>query len=141
MSSTTAFTTAGKLAFLKGEILAAHTFKYALYTSTATNGAATSVYSTTNEITGTGYTAGGNTLSGYAATTSGTTAYLDWADTSWTSASFTAESGMVYDDTDTVGPKRAIAIMGFGGNQTVTAGTFTIQFPVADATNAIVRLA
>lgn len=140
MSSTTAFTTAAKLAFLKGEILAAHTFKLALFTSTATNGAATSVYSTTNEISGTGYTAGGQALSGYAATTSGTTAYLDWTDVTWSGATFTAESGMIYDDTDTVGPKRAVAILGFGGNQSVTAGNFTIQFPVADATNAIVRL-
>lgn len=141
MASTSAFTTAAKLAFLKGEVLAAHVYKIALFTSSATNGAATTGYTTTNEVSGTGYTAGGNTLSAYAATTSGTTAFLDWADTSWSSASFTAASALLYDDTDTVGPDRALLVLDFGGDKTVTSGTFTIQFPTPDATNAILRLA
>jgi len=141
MANSTAFTTAGKLAFLKGELLASHTYKIALYTSSASLGSGTTGYSATNEVSGTGYTATGNTLSGYAATTSGTTAFLDWADTSWTTATFTANAALIYDDTDTVGPDRAVSTHYFGGDQTVTAATFTLQFPAADASNAIVRIA
>jgi hypothetical protein len=141
MAISSAFTTPAKLAFLKGELLASHTYKIALYTSSATLDASTTGYSATNEISGTGYTATGNTLSGYAATTSGTTAFLDWADTSWTSSSFTAAGCLIYDDTDTVGPDRSLCTISFGGDKTVTSGTFTIQFPTADATNAILRLA
>lgn len=144
MAITSAFTTAGKLAFMKGELEAADVYKIALFTNAASLGAATAVYVNTgiNEVaSGGGYTTGGNTLASYAATTSGTTAFLDWADSSWSSASFTAAGAMIWDDTDTVGPDRAIGILDFGGDKTVTSGTFTIQFPVADATNAILRIA
>lgn len=140
MASTTAFCTAAKLAFMKGELLAAHTYKISLYTSTATNGAATTAYSATNEISGTGYSAGGATLGTYSAALSSTTAVLSWANPSWTTATFTAASCLIYDDTDTVAPKRALAVFDFGGNQTVNSGTFTIQFPTADNVNGLIRI-
>jgi hypothetical protein len=142
MAISSAFTTPAKLAFLKGEILASHTYKIPLYTSSATLDATTGSYSATNEVaSGAGYTTTGNTLASYAATSSGTTAFLDWADTSWTTASFTAAGCTIYDDTDTVGPDRVLCTISFGGDKTVTSGTFTIQFPTPDATNAILRLA
>ena len=114
------------------------TFKIALFTSAATLSAATTTYSTTNEVTGTNYTAGGNTLAGTALATSGTTAYLDFTDTTWTTATITANGAMIYNSTQ---GNRAVAILAFGGDKTSTAGDFTIQFPTADATNAIIRIA
>lgn len=142
MAISSAFTTPAKLAFLKGELLASHTYQIALYTSAATLDASTAAYTATNEVAnGNGYTTRGNTLAGYAATTSGTTAFLDWSDTSWTTASFTAAGCLIFDETDTVGPDRSLATISFGGDKTVTSGTFTIQFPTPDATNAILRLA
>jgi hypothetical protein len=142
MAISSAFTTAAKLAFLKGEILASHVYQIPLYVSAATLDATTAAYTATNEVAnGSGYTTRGNTLAGYAATTSGTTAFLDWSDTSWTTASFTAAGCMIFDETDTVGPDRSLCTISFGGDKTVTSGTFTIQFPTPDATNAILRLA
>lgn len=138
MPSTTAFTTAAKLAYLRGEILAAHTYRMPLYTSVANNGAATAAYTTTGEVTGTGYTATGNALTSFASSSSGTTAWIDFADTTWSSASFTAASSLLYSDTNP--SDVAIGVFDFGGNQTVASGTFTLQFPTPDATNAIVRL-
>ena len=116
----------------------ADTFKIALYTSTSAMGAATTAYTATNEITGTGYTAGGATLSNVAPTTSGTTAYTDFADASWTTATFTANGALIYNSTQS---NRAVCSLSFGGDKTATAGTFTVVFPTADATNAIIRLA
>ncbi len=116
-------------------------FKIALYTSSATLGAGTTAYSTTNEITnssGTAYTAGGATLTSVTPTTSGTTALCDFADVSFSSASFTANGALIYNDTQS---DKAVAVIAFGGDKTVTSGTFTIQFPTADATNAIIRIA
>lgn len=139
MSSTTAISTAGKAAWLQGQILSSHTFKCALYTSTATNGASTATYSSTNEISGTGYTGGGASLSGFAVATSGTTAYLTFSNVSWTSATFTAESAEIYDSSDTVGPNRSLIILDFGGNQSVSNGTFTIQFPAATGSTALLQ--
>ena len=118
-----------------------NTFKIALFTSSATLGASTTAYSTSNEITnssGTAYTAGGATLTSVTPTTSGTTALCDFADVSFTSASFTANGALIYNDTQS---DKAVAVIAFGSDKTVTSGTFTIQFPTADATNAIIRLA
>ena len=113
-------------------------FKIALYTSSATLGPSTTVYSTTNEITGTGYTAGGNTLTTVAPTFSGTTAFLDFNDTTWSTATITANGALIYNSTQS---NRAAAVLAFGGDKTSTAGDFTIVFPVADASNAIIRIA
>lgn len=114
------------------------TVKTALYTSSATLGASTTAYSSTNEISGAGYTAGGATMANATPVTSGTTAIYDWADVSWTSASFTANGSESYNSSKS---NKAIFIIAFGSDQTVTAGTFTIQWPVADASNAIIRIA
>ena len=117
------------------------TFKIALYTSSATLGAGTTAYSTSNEITnssGTAYTAGGATLTSVTPTTSGTTAFCDFADVSYTSASFTANGALIYNDDQS---DKAVAVIAFGGDKTVSSGTFTIQFPTADASNAIIRIA
>ena len=113
-------------------------FKIALYTSTATLGASTTLYSTTNEITGTGYTAGGNTLTNVTPTTSGTTAFTDFADTTWTTATITANGALIYNSSKS---NKAVAVLAFGSDKTSTAGDFTIVFPTADATNAIIRIA
>jgi hypothetical protein len=116
------------------------TFKIALYTSTATLGAATTAYSTTDEVTGTGYFAGGNTLTiSQVPTSSGTTAFLDFADTTWPSATITARGAVIYLSNGTTNP--AVAVLDFGSDKSSTAGDFTIQFPTADATNAIIRIA
>lgn len=117
----------------------ADTFKIALYTSTATLGATTTAYSATNEITGTGYTAGGNTLTiSQVPTSTSTTAWLDFADSTWTSATITANGALIYNSTQ---GNRAVAVLAFGGDKTSTAGDFTIIFPTADSTNAIIRIA
>ena len=114
------------------------TFKIALYTSSASLGASTTAYSTSNEISGTGYTAAGATLTSVTPTTSGTTALCDFADVSFTSASFTANGALIYNDSQS---DKAVAVIAFGGDKTVSSGTFTIQFPTADASNAIIRIA
>ena len=119
-----------------------NTFKIALYTSSATLGAGTTAFSSTNEITntsGTAYTSGGATLTSVTPTTDSTTAVCDFADVSFTNASFTANGALIYNDSASGDP--ACAVIAFGGDKTVTSGTFTIQFPTADATNAIIRLA
>lgn len=116
------------------------TFKIALYTSAATLGAATTAYTTSNEVVGTGYTAGGQTLTiSQVPTSSGTTAYLDFADVTWTTATITARGALIYLDNGTTNP--AVAVLDFGADKTSTAGNFTVQFPTADASNAIVRIA
>jgi len=116
----------------------ADTFKIALFTSSATLGATTTAYSTTNEVSGTGYTAGGNTLTNVAPTSSGTTAYTDFADTTWSTATITANGALIYNSTQS---NKAVAVLAFGGDKTSTAGDFTIIFPTADATSAIIRIA
>ena len=114
------------------------TFKIALYTSSATLSAATTAYSVTNEASGTGYTAGGNTLTTVAPTSSGTTAFLDFNDTTWSTATITANGALIYNSTQS---NKAVAVLAFGGDKTSTAGDFTIIFPTADASNAILRIA
>lgn len=118
----------------------ADTFKTALYTSSATLGASTTAYSSSNEITnaaGSAYTAGGATLTTVAPTSSGTTAFLDFNDVTWASASFTANGALIYNSTQS---NKAVAVLAFGGDKTATNGDFTIQFPTADASNAIIRI-
>ena len=146
MAITSAVCTSFKVELLKGvhnfTATTGNTFKIALYTSSATLGASTTAFSSSNEITntsGTAYTSGGATLTSVTPTTSGTTAVCDFADVSYTDATFTANGCLIYNDTATGDP--ACAVVAFGGDKTVTAGTFTIQFPTADATNAIIRLA
>ena len=114
------------------------TFKLALFTSSATLGASTTAYSTSNEVSGTGYSAGGATLTSVTPTTDGTTAVCDFADVSFTSASFTANGCLIYNSSQS---DKAVAVIAFGGDKTVSSGTFTIQFPTADASNAIIRIA
>jgi len=114
------------------------TFKIALFTSSATLGAATTAYTTSNEVTGTGYTAGGNTLTNVTPSTSGTTAFTDFADTTWSSATITARGALIYNSTDS---DKAVVVLDFGSDKTSTNGDFTIQFPSADASNAIIRIA
>lgn len=111
--------------------------KIALYVSAATLDASTTVYSSTNETTGTGYTAGGNTLSGATISLSGSTAIVDFSDTSWTTATFTARGALIYNSSKA---NRAIAVLDFGSDRSCSASTFTIQFPTPDASNAILRL-
>jgi hypothetical protein len=120
-----------------------NTFKIALYTSSATLAAATTAYSSTsNEITnssGSAYTAGGKALTNITPSLDGSTACADFDDISWTSASFTANGCLIYNDTATGDP--AVCAVAFGGDKTVSSGTFTIQFPAKAATTAIVRIA
>jgi hypothetical protein len=120
-----------------------HTFKIALYTSTATLGASTTAYATTNEVVGTGYTAGGIALTNIDPTSSGTTAFIDFADATWASATITAAGALIYNTTTDVGSAttNAVSVISFGGDKTSTNGDFVISFPVADASNAIVRIA
>ena len=115
-----------------------NTFKVAMYTSSANLGATTTAYSTSNEVSGTGYTAGGNTLAAVTPTSSGTTAFTDFAGTTWTSATITANGALIYNSTN---GNRAVAVLAFGGDKTSTNGDFTIVFPTADASNAIIRIA
>lgn len=118
----------------------AQVFKIALYTSAATLAASTTAYSATNEVSGTGYSAGGNTLTiSTNPTSSGTTAFLDFADTTWSTATITARGALIYLANGTTNP--AVAVLDFGSDKTSTAGDFTIQFPTADASNAIIRIA
>tara|TARA_Y100001938_G_C7881089_1_gene325029 strand:- start:78 stop:515 length:438 start_codon:yes stop_codon:yes gene_type:complete len=117
------------------------TFKIALYTSSASLGASTTAYSTSNEISntsGSAYSAGGATLTSVTPVLSGSTAVCDFNDVSFTSASFTANGCLIYNDDQS---DKAVAVIAFGGDKTVSSGTFTIQFPAADASNAIIRLA
>ena len=118
----------------------AQVFKIALFTSSATLGATTTAYATTNEVVGTGYTAGGNTLTISAnPASSGTTAFLDFADTTWSAATITARGALIYLSNGGTNP--AVAVLDFGSDKTSTAGDFTIVFPAADASNAIIRIA
>jgi hypothetical protein len=123
--------------FNKIQDLEADTIKIALYTSSATLGAATTAYSATNEVSGTGYTAGGETLTTATVDTSGTTAYVDFDNPEWTTATFTARGALIYNDT-TAGDN-SVAVLDFGGDFTVSSGTFRVVFPAPGAT-AIIRI-
>jgi hypothetical protein len=119
-----------------------NTFKTALYTSSATMSAATTAYSATNEVSGTGYSSGGAALTNVTPTTSSTTALTDFADLTWSGSSITARGAMIYNSSTTGGSaNRAVQVLDFGADKTSTSGDFTIQFPTADASNAIIRIA
>lgn len=114
------------------------TFKIALYTSSASLGAGTTAYTTSNEVSGTGYTAGGNTLTRVDPSSSGTTALTDFANSTWGSSTITARGALIYNDTDS---DKAVAVLDFGADKVSSGGDFTVSFPAADASNAIIRIA
>ena len=114
-------------------------FKLALYTSSASLGASTTAYTTSNEVSGTGYTAKGASLTRVDPSTSGTTALTDFADLTFSTATITARGALIFND-DASGDT-SVCVLDFGGDKTSTAGDFTIQFPTADASNAIIRIA
>ena len=153
MAITQAMTTS-----FKGEILlgvhdfratGGDTFKLALYTSAADLGAATTAYTSSNEVSGTGYTAGGGTLSNLGgAVTSGTTAFTDFNDLTFANATITARGALIYNTTpsaqsnsNTALTNPAVAVLDFGSDKTSTAGDFTIVFPAPAASTAIIRIA
>ena len=145
MAITSAICTSFKVELLKGvhnfTATTGNTFKIALYDSDATLGASTTAFSTSEEITntsGTAYTAGGASLTSVTPVASSTTAICDFADVSYSSASFTANGALIYNSSAS---NVAVCAIAFGSDKTATNGTFTIQFPTADATNAIIRLA
>ncbi len=117
----------------------ADTFKIALYTSSATLSAATTAYSSSNEVTGSGYTAGGNTLTvSQVPTSTSTTAWLDFSDSTWSTATITARGALIYNSTQS---NKAVAVLDFGSDKSSSAGDFTVVFPTADSSNAIIRIA
>lgn len=146
MAITQAMCTSFKQELLEGQHdfrTTGHTFFMALYTSSATLDATTTDYSATNEVSGTGYTAAGQQLTQVNPTTSGTTAFTDFADETWTTATITARGAIIYNTTTGggTGTTDAVCVLDFGGDKTSTAGDFTVQFPTADASNAIIRIA
>lgn len=143
MAITAGTCTSFKVALLNGEFDfssdTAQVFKIALYTSAATLDATTTAYSATDEASGSAYTAGGATLTiSTNPTSSGTTAYLDFADVTWAASSFTARGALIYNADGVTNP--AIAVLDFGADKTTSAADFVIQFPTANAANAIVRI-
>ena len=117
-----------------------NTFKLALYTNSASFTAATTAYTATNEVANSGtYAAGGGTLTKVTPTASGTTAFTDFGDLTFTSATITARGALIYNDTAAGDP--AVVVLDFGSDKTSTSGDFTIVFPTADASNAIIRIA
>ena len=145
MAITSAICTSFKVELLKGvhnfTATTGNTFKIALYDSDATLGASTTAFTTSEEITntsGTAYTSGGATLTSVTPVASSTTALCDFADVRFSSATFTANGALIYNSSAT---NAAVAAIAFGSDKTATNGTFTIQFPAADASNAIIRLA
>lgn len=145
MAITQAMCTSFKVALLDGEMDfssdTAQTFKIALYTSSASLDATTTAYTTSNEVaSGGGYTTGGETLTISAnPAASGTTAFLDFSDVTWASSTITARGALIYKADGSGNP--AIAALDFGADKISSSGDFTIQFPAADASNAIVRVA
>ena len=115
------------------------TFKLAMYTNSASFTAATTAYTTSNETSGTGYTAGGGTLTRVDPTTSSTTALTDFSDLTFSSSSLTARGAVIYNDSASGDP--TVVVLDFGSDKTSSSGDFTIVFPTADASNAIIRIA
>jgi hypothetical protein len=126
--------------FLGEHDLDTDAIKIALYTSAATLDASTTVYTTSNEVSssGTNYTAGGNTLTGATVSLSGTTAYVDFSDTSWTNATITARGALIYNSSKS---NKAIAVLDFGSDKISTNGTFTVQMPANTSSDALIRIA
>ena len=142
MAITSTLTTSFKKELLKGNHdfdNGADTFKLALYTSSATLGATTTSFTTTGQASGTNYTSGGANLTNVNPTSSGTTAFTDFADLTFGTATITARGCMIFNDSASGDP--AVAVFDFGGDKTSTAGSFTISFPTADASNAVIRIA
>ena len=140
MAITQAMATSFKVQLLNGQHnFTANTFKLALYTSSATLGENTTAYSATNEVPSTGnYSAGGNTLTvSVTPTNSGNVAYISFANTSWANATITANGALIYNSNLA---NAAVCVLAFGGDKTSTNGTFAVNFPTADASNAIIRL-
>ena len=140
MAITQAMATSFKVQLLNGQQnFSANTFKLALYTSSATLGENTTAYSATNEVPSTGnYSAGGNTLTvSVTPTNSGNVAYISFANTSWANATITANGALIYNANAS---NAAVCVLAFGGDKTSTNGTFAVNFPTADASNAIIRL-
>lgn len=132
------FCTSAKVGFFTGTYTPlADTMKIALYTNLATLDATTTVYSAANEVVGTGYTAGGNTLTGTAISFSGTTVWLTFSDTFWAAATIIARGALIYDSTRA---NAAIAVLDFSSDKTATANTFTIQMPTAATGTALIRI-
>ena len=143
MTITTAFCTSFKRGLMQGlhdfDNPGGNTFKIALYTSGAALGASTTAYSTSDEVaTGGGYSAGGNTLSAVTPTTSSTTAFTDFTDTTWSSSTITANGALIYNNTSS---NASCVVLAFGSDKSSSNGDFTIVFPLADASNAIIRIA
>ena len=143
MAISTAFCTSFKSELFSGlhdfDNPGGNTFKIALYVSAATLGASTTAYSSTNEVAATGgYSAGGNTLTAVSPTTSGTTAYVDFSDTTWSSSTITANGALIYNNTNA---NRACVTLAFGSDKSSSNGDFQIIFPTANATDAIIRIA
>ena len=146
MAITSAICNSFKVEILKAEhnstASSGNTFNLALYTSSATLNKSTTAYSSTNEISntsGSAYSAKGKALTSVTPVLSTDTAVCDFADVSWTSASFTANGCLIFNDSHS--SDAAVCAIAFGSDKTVTSGTFTIQFPTADADNAIIRIA
>ena len=120
-----------------------HTFKLAMYTNSASFNAATTAYTTSNEVSGSGYTAGGSNLTNVNPLLSSTTALTDFDDLTFSSATVTARGALIYNTTTGggSGTTDTVVVLDFGSDKTSTAGDFTIQFPAADASNAIIRIA
>jgi hypothetical protein len=129
-------TTTTQAKYIALNYLATGALKIALYTAAADLGAGTTVYTTSGEVVGTGYTAGGKTLTGVTVSQSGTTAYLDFADVTWDPANFTARGALIYN---TSLGNLAVAVLDFGSDKTTTT-TFTVQMPVNTATSALIRI-
>ena len=147
MAITQAMATSFKKQLLEGthdfRLSGGDTFKVALYTSSATMDSSTTAYSATDEVSGTGYTATGNTLTRIDPTSSGTTAFTGFADTTWTTATIMARGALIYNTTPSTGAytNPSVCVLDFGTDKSSSAGDFTIQFPTADASNAIIRIA
>jgi hypothetical protein len=136
MAITTAICNSYKQEILEGVHASGDTYKIALFTSSATLGASTTAYASTNEVEGTGYTSGGISLTGFSSGLSGSTAYITFADAAWTNATITARGALIYNSSKS---NKAVAVFDFGGNVTSTSGTFTVDLPVAGA-DALIRI-
>lgn len=137
MAITTAICNSYKQEILEGVHASTDTYKIALYTSSATLGAGTTAYSSSNEITGTNYSAGGVTLTGYTSGLSSSTAYITFSDPSWADSTITARGCLIYNSSKT---NKAVACFDFGSDVVSVSGTFTIDLPAAGAT-ALIRIA
>ena len=116
-----------------------NTFKLAMYTNSASFNAATTAYTTSNEVSGTGYSAGGGTLTRVDPTTSSTTAFTDFSDLTFSSSTITARGALIYNDSASGDP--TVVVLDFGSDKSSSSGDFTIQFPTADASSAIILIA